>query len=32
VAETETNETDNEFNEAVNEIEGKTAFECEKCG
>ena len=32
MTETETNEIDNEFNEAVTEIEGKKSFECEKCG
>ena len=32
VTEIETNEIDNEFNEAVTEIEGKKSFECEKCG
>ena len=32
VTETETNEIDYEFNEAVTEMEGKKSFECEKCG
>ena len=32
VAETETNEIENEFNEAVMEIEGTKSFECEICG
>ena len=32
VTETETNEIDDEFNEAVTETEGKKSFECEKCG
>ncbi len=32
VAETGTNEIENEFNEAVMEIEGTKSFECEKCG
>jgi uncharacterized C2H2 Zn-finger protein len=31
VAETDTTEIDNEFNEAVSEIEGKKSFECDKC-
>ena len=31
VAETGTTEIDNEFNEAVSEIEGKKSFECDKC-
>lgn len=32
VTETETSEIDDEFNEAVTEIDGKKSFECEKCG
>ncbi len=32
VAETETNEIENQFNEAVMKIEGTKSFECEKCG
>ena len=32
VAETETNEVDNEFNDAIIEMEGEKSFQCEKCG